>query len=308
VPASGVFRLSFKPGDSNSGNLDGIVSDGLEYRRYQTGATATWVPIRLPGQYLDPETDLFQNWNRFYDPSIGRYLEPDPAWSSPAGLLSTFRLLGRSAPVYAYVSNNPVINTDPKGLLWQTDGDPRSEAALFSYAYHDRENFQRMREAPTLFYVRADNYVTPRYFFNLGALTQSANLGLTTPLKNGVITITLFFNEIARTSEHTPAYVMAHETSHARENAGMESRCIPPFCEKKADSYANSVTKEGVKKEELDRWKDELKEWRKANPEIEDQIKILLWYEGRPPGKDLDVEKILLDPYGLLPGQNPNGR
>ena len=35
-------------------------------------------PLRLPGQYADPETGLHQNWWRDYDPSLGRYLQPDP--------------------------------------------------------------------------------------------------------------------------------------------------------------------------------------------------------------------------------------
>ena len=35
--------------------------------------------MSFQGQYHDAETDLFQNWNRFCDPAIGWYLEPEPA-------------------------------------------------------------------------------------------------------------------------------------------------------------------------------------------------------------------------------------
>ena len=32
----------------------------------------------LAGQYFDAETGLHYNYHRYYDPSIGRYLRPDP--------------------------------------------------------------------------------------------------------------------------------------------------------------------------------------------------------------------------------------
>ncbi len=56
----------------------GVSLEGYGYREYQPGATPLALPLRFPGQYYDAETDLNENWNRFYDPSIGRYLEPDP--------------------------------------------------------------------------------------------------------------------------------------------------------------------------------------------------------------------------------------
>lgn len=34
--------------------------------------------LRLPGQYMDSETGLYYNWNRFYDPVTGRYISKDP--------------------------------------------------------------------------------------------------------------------------------------------------------------------------------------------------------------------------------------
>jgi RHS repeat-associated protein len=33
---------------------------------------------RFPGQWLQSESGLNWNWNRHYDPSTGRYVQPDP--------------------------------------------------------------------------------------------------------------------------------------------------------------------------------------------------------------------------------------
>jgi RHS repeat-associated protein len=62
------------------------------------------LPLRLPGQYFDKETNLHYNHFRDYDPSIGRYEESDPV--GLRGGLNT----------YAYV-NAPLMETDPLGLM-----------------------------------------------------------------------------------------------------------------------------------------------------------------------------------------------
>jgi RHS repeat-associated protein len=59
--------------------------------------------FRFPGQYYDSETGLHYNWNRYYDPSTGRYLTPDPI-----GLRGGLNL-------YRYVLNDPVNLVDPEG-------------------------------------------------------------------------------------------------------------------------------------------------------------------------------------------------
>ncbi len=63
--------------------------------------------LRFPGQYYDAETGLNQNWNRDYDPVVGRYLESDP-----------IGLLGGSWSTYLYASGDPVIYIDPLGFCW----------------------------------------------------------------------------------------------------------------------------------------------------------------------------------------------
>ncbi|WP_338270572.1 RHS repeat-associated core domain-containing protein, partial [Corallococcus caeni] len=86
-----------------------------EYRRFQTGASPFWTPLRFPGQYHDAETDLFENWNRFYDPSIGRYLQPEPLLHSPKYMLDMAKA-SMAVPAYSYAVNNPLAFIDRNGL------------------------------------------------------------------------------------------------------------------------------------------------------------------------------------------------
>ncbi|MFJ8853414.1 putative T7SS-secreted protein [Streptomyces sp. NPDC102437] len=50
---------------------------------WNTSAT-THTPLRFPGQYFDPETDLHYNFHRYYDPETARYLSQDPLGLAPA--------------------------------------------------------------------------------------------------------------------------------------------------------------------------------------------------------------------------------
>ncbi len=66
--------------------------------------------LRFPGQYYQAETGLNQNWNRDYDPVVGRYIESD--------------LIGLYGGIntYAYVYDDPVGAFDPEGLVKRGDG------------------------------------------------------------------------------------------------------------------------------------------------------------------------------------------
>lgn len=83
-----------------------------------TVAKFTWLPfgglhsytgtkgldLRFPGQMFQAESGLHYNWNRHYDPTTGRYTQPDPL-----GLVD--------APSrFAYVKGDPLQSVDPLGL------------------------------------------------------------------------------------------------------------------------------------------------------------------------------------------------
>ncbi|HZH75628.1 MAG TPA: RHS repeat-associated core domain-containing protein [Archangium sp.] len=116
-PSSGTVRVKMVwPGSQSGHSSAGVVLEGYEYQRYQTGTQPFWTPLRFPGHYHDAETDLFENWNRYYDPSIGRYLQPEPLVQNPAFILKRARA-GEGLPFYAYASNDPINRYDNNGLF-----------------------------------------------------------------------------------------------------------------------------------------------------------------------------------------------
>jgi len=67
--------------------------------------------LRFAGQYFDAESGLHYNYHRYYDPSLGRYITPDPIGLE--GGLNT----------YSYVYQNPLSSIDPLGLWSITISD-----------------------------------------------------------------------------------------------------------------------------------------------------------------------------------------
>jgi RHS repeat-associated protein len=62
-------------------------------------------PFQYTGREFDPETGIYEYRNRYYDPSLGRFLNEDPTG------------FGGGVNFYAYVRNQPTRATDPFGLV-----------------------------------------------------------------------------------------------------------------------------------------------------------------------------------------------
>jgi len=89
----------------------------LRYRaygelRYVSGDPQT--TYRFTGQRYDEATGLYYYGARYYDPHLGRFIQPDSAYSSP------------TSNRYTYALNNPVRYTDPTGRYPYEDPDPVS--------------------------------------------------------------------------------------------------------------------------------------------------------------------------------------
>ena len=85
----------------------GQVVWSARYRAFgEASIGAGYVPqnLRFPGQYYDEESGLHYNYFRYYDPSLGRYIQSDPI--GLRGGLNT----------YGYALQNPLFWIDPLGL------------------------------------------------------------------------------------------------------------------------------------------------------------------------------------------------
>ncbi|MBI9089153.1 MAG: RHS repeat protein [Desulfobacterium sp.] len=98
-------------------NAAGTVVWAADYRPFgEVDITTAAVEnnLRFPGQYYDSETGLHYNWNRYYDPKIGRYSTPDPAG------------INGGIDLYLYANCNPLRDYDYEGLACKrsTDWEP----------------------------------------------------------------------------------------------------------------------------------------------------------------------------------------
>ncbi|HEV2387328.1 MAG TPA: RHS repeat-associated core domain-containing protein [Candidatus Acidoferrales bacterium] len=86
------------------------------------------VPARFAGYDADDEFGLDHAPARYYSPSLGRFLRPDPL----GGGLTNPQSLNR----YAYVTNDPATLPDPSGMLPQQPV-PQDEWDPFNYQFYE---------------------------------------------------------------------------------------------------------------------------------------------------------------------------
>ncbi|MGQ2906051.1 MAG: RHS repeat-associated core domain-containing protein [Neoaquamicrobium sediminum] len=77
----------------------------LPFGAVDTLSGSASLDYRFPGQWFQLESGLHYNWHRHYDPTTGRYLQPDPL-GMPDG-----------PNRWAYALNSPLMYTDPTGQI-----------------------------------------------------------------------------------------------------------------------------------------------------------------------------------------------
>jgi RHS repeat-associated protein len=93
----------------------GAVVETPNYDSFGNSAGSTRTRYTYTGRERDPDTGLLYYRARFYDPELGRFLSEDP-----------IGLAGGINP-FAYVANNPVAYSDPRGLCPQDSANPYRE-------------------------------------------------------------------------------------------------------------------------------------------------------------------------------------
>jgi RHS repeat-associated protein len=199
----------------------GYTIDNYEYRRYQTGATPYFTPLRFPGHYYDQETDFFENWNRYYDPATGRYLQPEPLLQDPK-FARSMATRGMSTPSYAYASNNPIAFTDQDGLEmlpnW-SDANLRRAIERFTSTQAGRNTWAKLDARPEKIFLSSQNLGLDfddktgtkghekwgRTVNDASPKNSQACSGVTNPAYEN-------------TGDTDPAAIIAHELSHATTN------------------------------------------------------------------------------------------
>lgn len=149
-PLSGCCGWGCGTAQSNTTGV-GAVIESYQYRRYESGSTPFWTPLGFPGQYHDEESDLDQNWNRFYEPLTQRYLEPEPIWQTPYPALAS-AYTGTQWPAYGYAGDNPINNVDRDGLDYTVDQGQATTVFNDMYSHlspAEKEALAALKQDPT---------------------------------------------------------------------------------------------------------------------------------------------------------------
>jgi RHS repeat-associated protein len=105
-------------------------------------------------------TYLFENWNRYYDPATGRYLQPEP-WLQTPTTVKDHATNGKTMQTYGYASGSPVAYIDPTGEGIVDCG--KAVAELISLRNRLRKRVEENAECPDKGHDKAIEQLTRAY-------------------------------------------------------------------------------------------------------------------------------------------------
>jgi RHS repeat-associated protein len=207
---------------------NGSLAEHYEYSafgqsRYTLNSAAFPVTRRFTSQSLDDETGLYYYgsangpYGRYYDPRLGRFVQPDdviPDLSRP-----------QSFDRYAYCRNNPLKNTDPSGHIDQKELD---DLASRAGQIHGIEGINYAEVANKL---RIPGYEIQRGMSGEGDVVSAAARGAGPAADAytsfagdigtvGLATAPLVFSRIGRTIEKEGAETLSRGATRVASEAG----------------------------------------------------------------------------------------
>ena len=138
--ATPMYLMKDVHGDTTAVLQSGSTVGTYDYDAFGKQLTSSGTadnPYRYCGEYIDGETGFIYLRNRYYDPSIGRFISEDPYWN-PANMiygdngergLPDFAAIVQSSNLYVYCRNNPINRDDIWGLY------DRDKAVRFAKTY-----------------------------------------------------------------------------------------------------------------------------------------------------------------------------
>ncbi len=113
----------------------------LSTDNYGTDNIGTINPLRYRGYYYDAEIGWYYLVNRYYDPSVGRFINEDAFVSTGSGFLGY--------NMFAYCNNNPVMEVDDFGtnqsfsiLVTDSPWYGKEQDALATQQYYEKKKAQ----------------------------------------------------------------------------------------------------------------------------------------------------------------------
>jgi RHS repeat-associated protein len=106
----------------------GGAAEAYVYSDFGAPAGGSYLAYQFAGYRYDPETGLYYVKARYYNPTLGRFLQTDPIGT------------GGGNNLYAYVGNDPINLIDPTGLSAQETGDDSASPGQAPFITNDMKD------------------------------------------------------------------------------------------------------------------------------------------------------------------------